>query len=709
MEDKKNTDYFAMLQKHDVESDLKIGTIFRLVLMQSKLVIIFLILGVSIGISYLVLSEKNYRISSLMQVYSPQSSIGNTSLDFIFGNSSSVNIANLEFIYKSRSNMLNVIEKFQENISYDADQYPRNFNIEYFKLKNNPQQSVKFSIELKKNRYILSDEVGNKLLESSIGEMFENEEIIIKINSAENLEDEIVYFLYQNPEETYSSFVGKFEFNSREDRSGFYSNGGLLDISYRSSDVERGLEILNYTNNLFIENIIKSESQQANKALEFIDKRLIAVEEILSLNKNNLKEFQEQNKSINVDLEIKSIIESIAVVEEKINQIDIEISAAEINFTSSNPMLLDLRNQKSLLISQKNNIENKIQALPLAQQEYIDLFREVEISQQLYSELSNKKLEFSIVEASTLGNIRIIDSAFKKELISPLLSSAVMIILLTFILSLIIAIYRGLNLLPISNPAELSDNGIFHPIGGVVPMAEDVEDDRFTQSVESLIVSLNSIIDSKGLENKSNKTILLTSPTPSNGKSFISSNLAESLAKLGKKTLLIDNDLKRGAVREKYSLEKIYREDFYKLDSQSIENLKISDNFYVLPRISKLGDTFQFIYSTEYQSKLAELKKNFDFIIIDTPPILSVSDTSILMSYSDINVAIIRHGFSKINEVKQLLSINKQIGIEFDCIVYNAYEKPSSYYGYYGLYGNYSYQYYAKKYLDYSYDYKKDD
>ena len=66
-------------------------------------------------------------------------------------------------------------------------------------------------------------------------------------------------------------------------------------------------------------------------------------------------------------------------------------------------MLLDLRNQKSLLISQKNNIENKIQALPLAQQEYIDLFREVEISQQLYSELSNKKLEFSIVEASTLA------------------------------------------------------------------------------------------------------------------------------------------------------------------------------------------------------------------------------------------------------------------------------------------------------------------
>ena len=56
--------------------------------------------------------------------------------------------------------------------------------------------------------------------------MFENEEIIIKINSAENLEDEIVYFLYQNPEETYSSFVENSSL-ILEDRSGFYSNGGL--------------------------------------------------------------------------------------------------------------------------------------------------------------------------------------------------------------------------------------------------------------------------------------------------------------------------------------------------------------------------------------------------------------------------------------------------------------------------------------------------
>ena len=77
------------------------------------------------------------------------------------------------------------------------------------------------------------------------------------------------------------------------------------------------------------------------------------------------------------------------------------------------------------------------------------------------------------------------------------------------------------------------------------------------------------------------------------------------------------------------------------------------------------------------------------------------------MTMSDLNIAVLRHGLSKINELKQLLSIADQLGVGIDGFIYNAYEKPSSYYGYYGLYGNYAYQYYAKKYLYESYEYDK--
>jgi Mrp family chromosome partitioning ATPase len=86
---------------------------------------------------------------------------------------------------------------------------------------------------------------------------------------------------------------------------------------------------------------------------------------------------------------------------------------------------------------------------------------------------------------------------------------------------------------------------------------------------------------------------------------------------------------------------------------------------------------------------------------------LSVSDTAQLLSVSDINLLLTRHNLTKINEIKQMESLSSQIGINFDGVIYNSYEKPSSYYGYYGLYGNYDYQYYANKYLYESYDYEK--
>ena len=103
------------------------------------------------------------------------------------------------------------------------------------------------------------------------------------------------------------------------------------------------------------------------------------------------------------------------------------------------------------------------------------------------------------------------------------------------------------------------------------------------------------------------------------------------------------------------------------------------------------------------------LNDYFDLVVVDTAPLLSVSDSSALMGMFDMNIAVCRHGKTKINELKQLISISEQLGSEFDGIVYNSYERPSSYYGYYGLYGNYNYQYYANKYLYESYEYKRDE
>ena len=335
----------------------------------------------------------------------------------------------------------------------------------------------------------------------------------------------------------------------------------------------------------------------------------------------------------------------------------------------------------------------------MSQQQYIDLFRDLEITQEVFNALQNRKLEFSIREASTLGNMRVIDSAYYFNRVSPRISSVLGAFVFSIICAFLLALVRGKHFIPISNPAELEDSKIHIPIVGVINNLDEVDKDdhneRFKQSLESLIVNIQTRIPDK---DKKCKTIVLTSPTPLNGKSFVSRNVAEKLAGLGNKVLLIDADYKRGDQHTAFGLKKINLKEFFEINDSSIENYKIKEkNLYVIPRISRIGSSFEFLYDSRFQNQIDMFRDKFDYIIIDTAPLLSVSDTMILLSLGDLRLCVVRHGLSKINEIKQTLALFNQIGIDPDGIIYNCYEKPSSYYGYYGMYGNYSYQYYAKK------------
>ena len=369
-------------------------------------------------------------------------------------------------------------------------------------------------------------------------------------------------------------------------------------------------------------------------------------------------------------------------------------------------MYVDLLNKRETLIEQKKLIDEKIRNLPLAQQEYVDLFMQLEISQKAFQELQNRKLELAIREASTLGNMRIIDNGYVDIIVEPKFTDLLFSLIMTFALAILIAILKGIYFIKISNPAELQDNGINVPIIGVIPkkdLLDSTDEEKFEQSMESLLVNIQTKINDLNITGTC--SISITSSTPENGKSFISQTLAKKLASLGKKVLLLDNDFKRGDLHTSFKTRKITKDEFFNLNDENIYKYEVSPNLVLIPKISKLDNSFQMLYSEKYINHVQSLKKNFDFVIIDTAPVLSVSDTSILLQLSDLSIAVVRHGVNKIGEIKQMFRVSDQIGNDYAGIVYNGYEKPSSYYGYYGLYGNYAYQYYAKKYLYKSYDY----
>lgn len=702
----------AQEPNHTSNEDISLGRIIRFLLMQSKL-IFFTTLVAFLFSAYLYISaDKEYRIKSLLQVFQSNSlGVGQqNSLDSLMGGRG-IDINNLVSIYGSRSNFLEVVSSLGLNIIFEEDGVIELNSFNAFPSIEDDTSKLAFIFS--EENYALYDANGELLGSAKYSEPIITDKFEISIKSSTFAKNKKHNFTLISPNSAYQNLKRELNIGTQVTSNSFYRNTGLIDVSIVTSKVELGEKIINVSNEVFLKDILTTENEKAKKAIQFIDNRMLDIGDMLDQSKNRLKQFQEKNTSINVDLEIKSIIDTVSLIEQSIFDIDIELAEAAATYTNSNPIFTNLQSQKNALINQKEQIERKIKDLPVAQQTFIDLFRDVELTQDLYAELANRKLSFSIIEASTIGNIRIVDPAFIDKKESPQIINIVIFTILVGFLMVLIAIFRGFYLIPMTNPAEISDNGITESILGVIPnyagledkASEDffnsVADNQFYQSLEGLVVNIKSLF----LEDDSCKTILLTSPSPKNGKSTLSRHVARKISLLGKKTLLIDCDFKKGSQGDFFDSKKISAEEFFNISESSIEEFNLHDNLYLIPKIRKLNSSFQFVYNPQFHRKISEFKDYFDFIIIDTAPIFSVSDTSVLMTLSDLNIGVVKHGLSKINEVKQMIEIGQQIGRPFNGLIYNDFSKPSGYYGYYGLYGNYSYQYYATRYLEDEYNY----
>ena len=231
--------------------------------------------------------------------------------------------------------------------------------------------------------------------------------------------------------------------------------------------------------------------------------------------------------------------------------------------------------------------------MPREQQEYIDLYSQLEITQSLLEELETRKLGFSILEASTIGDIRVVDSAYVEDIVSPRLITIFIMNILSFFIAILIALVRGAKYLPITNPAEIMDNGITQPILGVVPYEDDLDlidlntEGRYKSALESTVVNINSL---QVNENKKTQIIALTSPTPLNGKSTTCKTLAESLSLLGKKVLIIDADFKRGGLGKDLNISSISEKTFFNISSTNLDKYRLTDNLYLIPRVKGLAN-----------------------------------------------------------------------------------------------------------------------
>lgn len=210
----------------------------------------------------------------------------------------------------------------------------------------------------------------------------------------------------------------------------------------------------------------------------------------------------------------------------------------------------------------------------------------------------------------------------------------------------------------------------------------------FSESIKTIRTNLQF-----SLVNSNVKTILLTSPEPGDGKSFISANLAVAFAQENKRVLLIDSDLRKGRQYKIFKVKNDKSKGYSNLilsdkSSSSIMNFIVPTdikNLYLLPNGATPPNPSELLSSTNNKELLDKLKSMFDLIILDCAPVLGLNDTLVMTKYSDVNAVVVTTKKTKVELLDQVKKSFERANVKIDGVILNKVKaKDISYYGYYG-------------------------
>ncbi|MDN3652644.1 polysaccharide biosynthesis tyrosine autokinase [Thalassotalea ponticola] len=492
---------------------------------------------------------------------------------------------------------------------------------------------------------------------------------------------------------------------------------GILTLALQGPNRQQAEDTLNAIADAFLLQNVKRMSQEVEKSIEFLNKELPKIDAAQVQAENTLNKFRLDNDAIDLTLETESVLEQLVELDTKIHELSfLEVDIAQ-KYTQEHPKYQSLLAKKRDLEAQKQQLNAQIKDLPQAQQQILRMARDVEVNQQIYLALLNKVQELNVVKASTVGNINIVDYAQVSRFpIKPKKSLIVVIItLLGGFLAVAYVILKSAFHRGVTNPQDFEDVGL--NVYATVPLSEDhikrtqlarLQDkvkrnkrkaqrhellaevnpaDMAIEAIRSLRTSLHfAMMEAK------NNVVMIAGASPEVGKSFVSSNLAAVIAQAGQKVLVIDADMRKGYMHKIFQLNEQNGLSDILVGKLSIEQATQNagvDNLHFISRGNVPPNPSEILMGERFSTLIEHAKANYDLVIIDTPPILAVTDAAIVGNHAGTSLMLARYDYSPLKEIiagANRFDIN---GVDIKGIIFNAVEKRQSDYGYY----HYGYEY----------------
>lgn len=552
--------------------------------------------------------------------------------------------------------------------------------------------------------FMLQDHEERLVLRGRVGEPVQANGALIEIRAVTAQPGSVFRIQRLHHEKAIQRLIDHLELGEK----GKYS--GIIEIKVTNPDPELAASILNHLTRFYVEQNVSRRQEDARTALKFLDTQLPEVRGTLENVESQLSKFRQKSGAVDSQREADLLLSSIETLQARIAEAKRNQSDLLLQYTENHPALGSVKERLTLLEREMADQKARLARIPKVQKDVTRLARDLEIKSTLYGGMVSDTQQLKVAKAGQIGNVRVIDLA--PAPLKPTYPMPGFITLASIIIGLIFGLLAAVARLTFRNglkDAQAIEQQTGLPVYAVIPHSE-IEagltrrmqarkpnipllsaKDNSDIAIESLR-SLRTALKFALLGATSNR-ILITGPAPSIGKSFVSSNLAGILAQSGQRVLLIDADLRKGRLHDIFKMSRGKGFSDLVAGLASIEDCITPTSVASLDLITTgtlPPNPAELLMSPALPALLDQLSARYDLVLLDSAPVLAVTDAALVGAHVDITLLIVRYDVTTPRELDVTLSRLQQAGVNVKGALLNDVLSHFDAYGYGQHYGYYA-------------------
>jgi len=501
---------------------------------------------------------------------------------------------------------------------------------------------------------------------------------------------------------------------------------GIVQLTLTGEDQQQVSRVLANVVQSYVDQNLARGSQQTMTTIEFMESQIPQLKQKLEQSEEGFNKFREQYGTIDVSKEAEILLNESAQIESQLSELKLKQAELLTYYTAEHPLVIQINDQLEVLNERRQKIKETVTRMPEVQRQFLQLSQDMEINREIYLTMLKNYEQLKIARAGEIGYVRVVDMPINT--FNPIAPKKPIIWLASIIVGTLIGsllvLLKSLLRSTVKDPERLeAKTGV--PVIATIPRSKTsinlmkgnknnrrllamVDHDGLSyEGIKSLRTSLMFAMPAvskvatifgdmdRDKASKQGKIIVISGEAPGIGKSFISSNLAETFSQLNKKVLIIDGDMRRGELHKIFTISQSNGlGDYLTENNPNLTNFIHPTSFEFIdfmPRGKHPNNPASLLSTDKFSNMLFQLISVYDYIIIDTPPVLAVSDAIITAQYADKVLMVTRYNSSIEGQlayaVKQMQKANITVdGIVLNDIVQSITSKYSYHYSY--SYGN---------------------